>query len=85
MKFWLISWAFNFNQRKSKIVDHTSESSMCWSAVWQREAFTFRQEISALTMLYWVHVDTATVSPREETNGPWTINEGNLRLRGNYH
>ena len=58
---------------------------MCWSAVWQREAFTFRQEISALTMLYWVHVDTATVSPREETNGPWTINEGNLRLRGNYH
>ena len=36
-------------------------------------------------MLYWVHADTATVSPREETNGPWTINKGNLRLRGNYH
>ena len=36
---------------KRKTVDHTSESSMCWSAVWQREAFTFRQEISALTML----------------------------------
>ena len=77
----LLVFIISIKENKKKTVDHTSESSRCWSAVWQREAFTLRREISALTMLSGVHVDTATVSPREETNGPWTINEGNLRLR----